>query len=77
MSRRRPPVLLREAVAAIGECGHAVDVDTHSAHYKITWQTHDGHRLLFVVSRTPSDRRSAANSRAVLRRLLAQEERST
>jgi hypothetical protein len=73
VSRRRPPVLLREAVAAIGAHGHAVDVDVHSANYKITWQA-NGRRLLLVVARSPSDRRSAANARSVLRRLLAQEE---
>lgn len=73
MSRRYPSPVL-EAVAAIGARGHDVDVDVHSAHYKITWQA-NGRRLLLVVARSPSDRRSAANARSVLRRLLAQEER--
>jgi hypothetical protein len=76
VKRRRPPVLLREAVAAIGARGHAVDVDTHGAHIKISWTSIGGRRQLFVFSHTPHDHRADRNARSVLRRLLAQEERS-
>jgi hypothetical protein len=76
MSRRRPPVLLREAVAAIGERGHAVDIDVGgSGHLKISWEA-GGRRMLFVVARNPGDHRADANARSTLRRLLAQEAQS-
>ena len=71
MTRRHPPVV-REAIAAIAEHGHAADVDlAGSGHFKISWEA-GSRRPLFVLSRSPSDRRCAANARAVLRRLLAQ-----
>jgi hypothetical protein len=76
MSRRRPPALLREAVAAIGERGHAVDVDTHAGHVKVSWTSDDGRHQLFVFSRAPRDHRADRNARSTLRRLLAQEVRS-
>ena len=76
MSRRRPPVLVREAVAAIGARGHAVDIDSHGMHVKISWVTNGGRRQLFVFSRAPHDHRADANARATLRRLLAQEAQS-
>jgi hypothetical protein len=76
MSRRRPPVHAREAVAAIGDRGHAVDIDVSgSGHFKISWEA-GGRRMLFVFSRASHDHRADANARATLRRLLAQEERS-
>jgi|HubBroStandDraft_2_1064218.scaffolds.fasta_scaffold231639_3 hypothetical protein len=69
MSRRRPPVPVREAVAALTSAGHAADVDLAGGHYKISW-TAAGRRHLLVLSRSPSDRRAQANSRSLLRRLL-------
>jgi hypothetical protein len=68
MSRRHPPVV-REAIATLGERGHAADVDLDGTHFKIRWVA-DGRKHLLVVSRTPSDRRASANSRTILRRLL-------
>jgi hypothetical protein len=74
VSRRRLPPIAREAVAAVGERGHAVDVDSHGMHIKVTWTSASGRRQLFVFSRAPHDHRADANARATLRRLLAQEE---
>jgi hypothetical protein len=76
VSRRRPPVLVREAVAAIGSKGHAVDIDSHGMHIKVTWTSANGRRQLFVFSRAPHDQRADANARAILCRLLAQETQS-
>jgi hypothetical protein len=70
--RRRLPAIAREAVAAVGERGHTADVDV-GRHLKISWEA-GGRRVLFVVARTPGDRRSDANARSVLRRLLREEE---
>jgi hypothetical protein len=75
VSRRRPPVPLREAVAALSAKGHAVDIDAHGKHFKLFWQV-DGRKRLLVVARTPSDWRASANARANLRRILREEERS-
>jgi hypothetical protein len=76
MTRCRPPVLIREAVAALSAHGHSsVDVDLAGGHYKVTW-TAAGRRHLLVLARSPSDRRAQANSRATLRRLLREEGRS-
>ena len=74
MSRRRPPVLIREAVATLASAGHSVDVDLTGGHYKVSW-TAAGRRHLLVLSRSPSDRRASANGLATLRRLLRAEER--
>ena len=72
---RRQPDLVREAVIALAERGHVADVDLSGAgHFKVRWIA-NGRRHLLVVSRTPSDRRSAANARALLRRLLHAEDR--
>jgi hypothetical protein len=76
VSRRRLPVLVREAVAAIGSKGHAVDIDSHGTHVKISWVTNGGRRQLFVLSSAPHDRRADLNARSTLRRILAQEEQS-
>lgn len=69
MSRRRPPVLLREAVATLASAGHSVDADLTGGHYKVSW-TVAGRRHLLVLSRSPGDRRASANSRTILRHLL-------
>ncbi len=75
MSRRRPPVHVHEAVAALSARGHAVDIDAHGKHFKIFWQM-DGRKRLLVVARTPSDWRASANARANLRRILREDEQS-
>ncbi|MFZ0603497.1 MAG: hypothetical protein WAN05_19475 [Roseiarcus sp.] len=75
MTRLRYPALVREAIAILSEHGHAVDLDLDGKHLKVRWII-DGKPHLFIVSRSPSDRRSKANSRAVLRRLLREEERA-
>jgi hypothetical protein len=67
--RLRHPDLMREAIAILSEHGHAVDLDLDGKHLKVRWIM-DGKPHLFVVSRSPSDRRTQANSRATLRRLL-------
>jgi hypothetical protein len=69
LSRHRPPVLIREAVATLASAGHSVDVDLTGGHYKVSW-TAAGRRHLLVLSRSPGDRRAQANSRSLLRRLL-------
>jgi hypothetical protein len=69
MSRRRHPDLVRQAVCAIAAHGHCVDVDLSGTHYKIYWAI-NGRRHLLVISKTSSDHRAQANSRATLRRLL-------
>jgi hypothetical protein len=76
VSRRRPPTLLVEAVAAIGARGHAVDIDSHGTHVKVAWTSDDGRRRLFVFSRAPHNHRADRNARSTLRRLLAEEARS-
>jgi hypothetical protein len=76
MGRRRPPAFIREAVAVLDAHGHAADIDiAGSGHFKITWTTR-GQKRVFVLGRTPSDRRADNNARAILRRLLREEERS-
>jgi hypothetical protein len=69
MSRRRPPVLVREAVATLTSTGHSADVDLAGGHYKVSWVV-AGRRHLLVLARSPSDHRAQANSRSLLRRLL-------
>jgi hypothetical protein len=66
MARRSP--LVRGAVAALPDAGHAADVDIGGAHFKISWTANGRHHLL-VVSRSPSDHRARANCRATLQRL--------
>lgn len=73
MSRRHPPTV-REAVAVLAEYGHVADIDLDGKHLKVEW-TANGRRHLLVISKSPSDHRSIANSRSTLRRLLRQEER--
>jgi hypothetical protein len=51
---RHGPDIVREAVAALADAGHAADVDTHGAHFKIR-RTANGRHHLLVVSRLPSD----------------------
>jgi hypothetical protein len=70
MTRRHPP-MLREAIAVLSEHGHVADVDLGggAGHFKIHWVA-NGRRHLLVISRSPSDRRAQANSRATLRRLI-------
>jgi hypothetical protein len=73
VNRCRPPGIVREAVAALAERGHAVDVDVAgSGHIKISWEA-GGRRVLFIVARNPGDRRADANARSTLRRLLREE----
>jgi hypothetical protein len=75
MSCRRPPLSIREAVAAVAARGHDADIDLDGAHLKVRWLGHNGRQHLLVLSRSRSDRRTALNSRAVLRRLLREGER--
>ena len=70
---RRLPNIIREAVAALNQHGHAVTVDVHGRHLKVRWAC-NGRAYLFVTARTASDRRADANARAVLRRLLREGE---
>jgi hypothetical protein len=72
MSRRHPSTV-REAVAILGERGHAADIDTAGKHVKVFWQA-GGRKHLLVFAKTPSDHRATANMRAQLRRLLRTEE---
>lgn len=74
MTRRRHPSSVREAVVALADHGHVADIDVDGAHFKVRW-TVNGHKHLLVISRSPSDRHSHANSRTLLRRLLREEER--
>jgi hypothetical protein len=67
-SRYKSP-LAREAVVVLAKHGHAAEVDLEGEHFKIRWVQGD-HNHFLVIARTASDRRAAANSRAVLRRLL-------
>jgi hypothetical protein len=69
MSRRHSE-LTREAVVVLAEHGYAADVD--GKHVKIRW-LQNGRKHLLVIAKTASDRRAAANSRAMLRRLLEAE----
>lgn len=72
MTRRYP--LVDQAVAVLASHGHAADVDLDGrTHLKIRWVA-NGRKHLLVVSRSPSDRRAQANSRALLRRLLKAEQ---
>jgi hypothetical protein len=73
----RPPALVSEAVAVLGRHGRTADVDLNGAHFKIRWTANNGRQQLLVVSRSPSDHRAAANARALLRRLLREEGRSS
>jgi hypothetical protein len=75
MSRRRPPVPIREAIAVLGERGCAVDIDLAGTHAKIFWNS-GGRRHMLVVAKTPSDHRATKNARAFLRRVLRGGERS-
>lgn len=75
MTRRHPSPLVREAVAALAEHGHVADVTLDGRHFKVFWVV-DGRKHLLVISRSPSDHRASANSRAALRRLLHEERRS-
>jgi hypothetical protein len=71
--RRRHSPLVREAVAVLAAHNRVADVDlAGSGHFKITWVA-GGRKHLLVISRSPGDHRSAANARATLKRLLAQE----
>jgi hypothetical protein len=72
MTHRSP--FVREAVAALGARGHAVDVTIGGRHLKISWVV-QGRKRLLVVGQTPSDRRADKNARATLRRLLREEGR--
>jgi hypothetical protein len=69
MSSHRPPILVREAIVALAAQGHVADVDFDGRHFKVSWRQ-NGRRRLLIISKTPSDFRAAANSRATLRRLL-------
>jgi hypothetical protein len=73
MTRRRPPVVVREAVAAIGARGRAIDVDLLGTHIKIRWEA-GGRRMLVVSSRASRDHRTNHNTRTTLHQLLTQEE---
>jgi hypothetical protein len=66
---KRPPFLVREAVAALSRQGHVADIDLGRRHFKIFWIA-NGHRHLLVISKTPGDYRACANSRANLKRIL-------
>jgi hypothetical protein len=68
MPRRHAP-LVSKAVVALAKKGFDADVDLAGRHVKIRCLK-NGCLHFLVVPRTPSDRRAAANSRAVLRRLV-------
>ena len=54
MSRRRPPVLVREAVAAVGGKGHAVDVDfAWDAHQNLLGHEWRSPPIVRVLPRAP------------------------
>ncbi|HEY1864536.1 MAG TPA: hypothetical protein VGG77_12815 [Roseiarcus sp.] len=74
MTRLYSP-LVREAISILGDHGYAVDLDLDGAHFKVRWLGRNGRQHLLVLSRSPSDRRTVLNSRAVLRRLMREEER--
>jgi hypothetical protein len=71
---RRSSDLVREALAVLGERGHAADLDLAGKHFKIRWVA-NGRKQLLVIARSPSDCRACANSRATLRRVLRKEAR--
>jgi hypothetical protein len=72
--KRRRSAFVEEAIATLGEHGHAADIDIGSSgHLKIRWITASGHRRFLVVGQTPSDHRADANARAILRKLLREE----
>jgi hypothetical protein len=62
---RRSSDLVREALAVLGERGHAADLDLAGKHFKIRWVA-NGRKHLLVIARSPSDCRACANSRATL-----------
>jgi hypothetical protein len=68
---KRPSIaLVRDAVEMLVARGFAPTVKESSRHPKICWIDDKGRRCLLVISRTPSDHRTRANSLALLRRLL-------
>jgi hypothetical protein len=71
---RRSSDLVREALAVLGERGHAADLDLAGKHFKIRWVA-NGRKHLLVIAQSPSDCRACANSRATLRRILCKETR--
>jgi hypothetical protein len=69
MSRHRPNPLVLEALDMLKARGLVPVVRNGGKHFKVGWFDR-GRRFLLIVPRTPGDRRSALNSRAMLRRLL-------
>jgi hypothetical protein len=61
--------LVRDAVEMLIAHGHSPSVSNGGRHPKIRW-VDGGRRFTLVVSRSPSNHRARANSRAMLRRLL-------
>jgi hypothetical protein len=73
MSRRRHSRFVEEAIATLGEHGHAADIDlAASGHIKIRWVA-NGQRRFLVLGASPSDRRADKDARSTLRRLLREE----
>jgi hypothetical protein len=66
---KRPPTLVRNAVAVLTKRGHVADVDLDGRHYKVSWVA-EGRKRLLVIAKTPSDHRVGKNCAAQLRRLL-------
>jgi hypothetical protein len=57
----------------LAEHGHVADIDLTGAHLKIRWTANDRVHLL-VLPKTSSDCRADANARALVKRLLREEE---
>jgi hypothetical protein len=68
-ARRRPPKHAREALEILAAHGLVGILDWSGPHLKVRWVL-AGRPQMLVISRTPSDRRAAANNVSILRRLL-------
>lgn len=65
----RTTELVRDAVAMIRDHGFIPTVSNGGKHIKVRWFD-QGRRYTLVISQSPSDRDARLKSRAVLRRLL-------
>jgi hypothetical protein len=68
---RRPPELVRAALAELAAAGISATVESGGRHFKIHFIDRAGRSRFVVVARTPSDRRAWRKSRAVIRRMIA------
>jgi hypothetical protein len=67
---RRSAELVADALETLRAAGAKPSVRNGGKHIKISWVDRHGHRRLLIVPCTPSDWRTRANTRALLRRLL-------